>query len=165
MLFFFPVVMYGCESWTIRKSEHWRIHAFELWCWRKLLGVPWTSRSNQWILKEISPENSLKGLMLKLKLHTLSTWCEELYPWKNPWCWEKLKAWGEGDDRGWDGWMTYWLDGYEFEQALGVCDGKGSLACCSPRGCKELDVTEQLNWIEQCCSLYWNVDYLKAKAI
>ena len=65
----FPVVMYGCESWTIRKAEHWRIDAFELWCWRRLLRVPWTARrSNQSILKEISPEYSLEGLMLKLKL-------------------------------------------------------------------------------------------------
>ena len=66
----FPVVMYGCESWTIKKAEHWRIDAFELWCWRRLLKVPWTSRrSNQSILKEISPEYSLEGLILKLKLH------------------------------------------------------------------------------------------------
>ena len=65
----FPVVMYGCESWTIKKAEHWRIDAFELWCWRRLLRVPWTARrSNQSILKEINPECSLEGLMLKLKL-------------------------------------------------------------------------------------------------
>ena len=65
----FPVVMYGCESWTIKKAEHWRIDAFKLWCWRRLLRVPWTARrSNQWILKEISPKYSLEGLMLKLKL-------------------------------------------------------------------------------------------------
>ena len=64
----FPVVMYGCESWTIKKDEYQRIDAFELWCWRRLLRVPWTARSNQWILKEISPEYSLEGLMLKLKL-------------------------------------------------------------------------------------------------
>ena len=64
----FPVVMFGCESWTIMKAEHWRIDAFELWCWRRLLRVPWTSRSNQSILKEISPEYSLERLMLKLKL-------------------------------------------------------------------------------------------------
>ena len=65
----FPVVMYGCESWTIKKAEHWRIDAFELWCWRRLLRVPWTARrSNQSILKEISPEYSLEGLMIKLKL-------------------------------------------------------------------------------------------------
>ena len=64
----FPVVMYGCESWTIQKAEHWRIDAFELWCWRRLLRVPWTARSNQSILKEISPEYSLEGQILKLKL-------------------------------------------------------------------------------------------------
>ena len=75
----FLVVMYGCESWTIKKAERWRIDAFELWCWRGLLRVPWTARrSNQFILKEISPEYSLEGLMLKLKLNTLATWCEEL---------------------------------------------------------------------------------------
>ena len=76
-------------------------------CWRRLLRVPWTARrSNQSILKEISPGCSLEGLMLKLKLNTLATWCEELTHWKRPWCWERLKAGGEGDDRGWDGWMA-----------------------------------------------------------
>ena len=108
----FPVVMYGCESWTVKKAEHRRIDAFELWCWRGLLRVPWTSRrSNQSILKEISPEYSLEELMLKVKLNTLTTWCEELTHWKRPWCWERLKAGGEGDDRGWDGGMaslTWW---------------------------------------------------------
>ena len=75
----FLVVMYGCESWTIKKADCWRIDAFELWCWRGLLRVPWTTRrSNQFILKEISPEYSSEGLMLKLKLNTLATWCEEL---------------------------------------------------------------------------------------
>ena len=103
----FPLVMYGCESWTIKKAEHWRIDAFELWCWRRLLRVPWTAkRSNQSILKEISPEYSLEGLMLKLKLQYLATWCKELTHWKRPWCWERLKAGAEGDDRGWDGWMA-----------------------------------------------------------
>ena len=103
----FPVVMYGCESWTIKKAEHWRIDAFELQCWRRLLRVPWTARrSNQSILKEISPEYSLEGLMLKLNSSTLATWCEELTHWKRSWCWERLKAGGEGDDRGWDGWMA-----------------------------------------------------------
>ena len=97
----FPVVMYGCESWTVKKAEHWRIDAFELWCWRRLLRVPWTAgRSNQSILKEISPGCSFEGLMLKLKLNTLATSCEELIHWKRPWCWEGLRAGGEGDDRG-----------------------------------------------------------------
>ena len=101
-----PVVMYGCESWTIKKAEHWRIYAFELWCWRRFLRVPGTARSNQSILKEISPEYSLEGLMLKLKLLYFGTWCEELTHWKRPWCWERLKAGGEGDDRGWDSWIA-----------------------------------------------------------
>ena len=101
----FPVVMDGCESWTIKKAERQRIDAFELWCWRRLLRVPWTaSRSNQSILKEISPGCSLEGLMLNS--NTLATWCKELTHWKIPWCWERLRAAGEGDDRGWDGWMA-----------------------------------------------------------
>ena len=103
----FPVVMYGCESLTVKKAEHWRIDAFELWCWRRLLRVPCTARrSNQSFLKEISPGCSLEGLMLKLKLQYLATSCEELTHWKRPWCWEGLGAGGEGDNRGWDGWMA-----------------------------------------------------------
>ena len=99
--------MYGCESWTMKKAEHWRINAFELWGWRRLLRVPWTARrSNQSILKEISPGCLLEGLILKLKSNTLATWYEELTHWKRPWCWERLKAGGEGGDRGWDGWMA-----------------------------------------------------------
>ena len=100
----FPVVMYGCESWTIKKAEHQRIDAFELWFWRRLLRVPWTARrSNQSILKEISLEYSLEGLMLKLKLQHFGHWCEELIHLKRPWCCERLRAGGEGDNRGWDG--------------------------------------------------------------
>jgi len=103
----FPVVVYGCEIWTIKKAEHWKIDAFELWCWRRLLRVLWTARrSNQSTLKEISPECSLEGLMLKLKRQYLATCCEELTCLKRPWCWERLRAGGEGDDRGWDGWMA-----------------------------------------------------------
>ena len=103
----FPVVMYGFENWTIKIAECQRIDAFELWCWR-LLRVPWTARrSNQTILKEISPTYSMEGLMLKLKLqYTLATWCEELTHWKRPRCWERLKAGGERVDSGWDGWMA-----------------------------------------------------------
>ena len=89
----FPVVTYGCESWNIKKAEHWRTDAFELWCWRRCLRVPWTARrSNQSILKEISLEYSLEGLMLKLKSNTLAIWCEELTHSKRPWCLEKLKV-------------------------------------------------------------------------
>ena len=102
----FPVVVYGCESWTVKKAECQRIDAFELWCWRRLLRVPWTARrSNQSFLK-ISPGCSLEGLMQKLQLNTLATSWEELTHWKWPWCWEVLGAGGEGDDRGWDGWMA-----------------------------------------------------------
>ena len=105
----FPVVMYGCESWTVKKAERWRIDAFELelWCWRRLLRVPWTARrSNQSILKEISPGISFEGIILKLKSSTLATSCKELIHWKRLWCWEGLGAGGEGDDRGWDGWIA-----------------------------------------------------------
>ena len=103
----FPVVKYRCESWTLKTAEHQRIDAFELWCWRKLLRIPWTAkRSNQSIIKEISPGCSLQGLMLKLKLQYFATWCEELTHLQRPWCWERLKEGGEGDDRGWDGWMA-----------------------------------------------------------
>ena len=103
----FPVVMYGCESWTIKKAEHQRIDAVELWCWRRLLRVSWTARTSyQSILKEISPKYSLEALMLKLKLQFLAIGWEELTHWKRPWCWGRLKAGGEGDSRGWDGWMA-----------------------------------------------------------
>ena len=99
--------MYGCESWTIKKAECWRIDAFELWCWRILLRVPWTARrSNQSILKEINPEYSRKRLMLKRKLQYFGHLMWKLTHWKRPWWWKRLKAEGEGDDRGWDGWMT-----------------------------------------------------------
>ena len=102
----FLVVMYRGESWTIKKAEHQRSDAFEVWCWRRLLSVPWTARKlSQSILKEISPEHSLEGLMQKLKLQYLATWCKELTHWKRPWCWERLKA-GGGDNRRWDGWMA-----------------------------------------------------------
>ena len=98
----FPVVMYGCESWTKKRAECQRIDAFELWCWRGLLRVLWTARrSNQSILKEISPGCSLEGLMLKLKLQYFASWWEELTHLKRPWRWERLKAGGEGDDMRW----------------------------------------------------------------
>ena len=104
----FPVVRYGYESWTIKKAEHWRTDASELWCWRRLLRVPWTlRRSNQSIWKEISPDYSLERLMLKLKLQYFSAiWCKEPTHWKRSWCWERLKAGGEGGNRGWAGWMA-----------------------------------------------------------
>ena len=109
--------MYRRESWTIKKAEHWRIDAFELWCWRRPFRVPWTARrSNPSILKEISPKYSLgiftgKDWCWSQNSNTLAPWCEELTHWKRLWCWEILKAGGKGDDRGWDGWMaspTWW---------------------------------------------------------
>ena len=110
----FPVVMYSCESWTVKKAEHRRIDAFEMWCWRRLLRVPWTARrSSQSILREISPEYSLEGLMLMLKFSTLATWWEELTHLKRPWFWERLKVGGATEDEmvGWH----YRHDEYEFE--------------------------------------------------
>ena len=96
----FPVVMYECESWTVKKAEHQRTDGFELWSWRRLLRILWTARrSNQSILKEISPEYSLEGLILKLNCN-LVTECEEPTHYKRPCCWERLKAGGEGDDGG-----------------------------------------------------------------
>ena len=99
--------MYGCESRTINNAEHWRIDAFEVWCWRRLLRVPWTARrSNQSILKEISPEYSLEGLTLKLKLQYFGHLMRRADSLEKAWCWERLRARGEGDDRGWDDWMA-----------------------------------------------------------
>ena len=98
---------HGCESWTIKKAEHWGIDASELWYCRRLLRVPWIARrSNQSILKEISPEYSLEGLMLKLKLQYFGHLIWRLTHWKRPWCWERLRAGREGVDREWDGWMA-----------------------------------------------------------
>ena len=143
----FLVVMYWCESWTIKKAERRRIDAFELWCWRRLLRVPWTvRRSNQSILKEISPEYSFEGLMLKLKLQLWPPDAKNWFFGKDPdtgkdWRREE-KGMTEDEMVGWH----HWLNGQKFEQALGVGDGQGNLACCSPWDCKELDTTEQLNW-------------------
>ena len=107
----FPVVMYGCEIWTVKKYEHRRIDAFKLWCWRRLLRVPWTARrSEQSILKEISPGCSLEGLMLKLKLQYFGHLVQRVNSLKKTL--EGLGAGGEGDDRGWESWMaslTQWV--------------------------------------------------------
>ena len=151
---FFPVVMYGCKSWTVKKAERQRIDVFELWCWRRLLRVPWTARrSNQSILKEISPRISLEGMMLKLKFQ---------YFGHLMWRVDSLEktlmlGGGEGDDRGWDekgmtedemaGWH-HWLDGHESGWTPGVGDGQGGLACWDSWGRKESDTTERLNWTE-----------------
>ena len=139
----FPVVRYGCESWTVKKAECQRIDAFELWCWRRLLRVPWTTRrSNQFILKEISPGCSLEGLMLKLQYfgHLMQR-ANSL---------EKTLMLGkmEGRRRGREDEMVGWhhqVNGHGFEQTPGAGDGRGGLACCDSWGRKELDTTERLN--------------------
>ena len=148
----FPVVMYGCKSWTIKKAECWRIDSFELWCW-SLLRVPWTARrSNQSILKEISPEYSLEGLMLKLKLQFFGHLLQRTDSWKDSdtgkdWRWEKRGT--EDEMVGWH----QWHHGHEFEYAPGVGDGPGSLAFCSSWSHKESDTTEWLNWSQ---SKFWS---------
>ena len=145
----FPVVMYGCESWTIKKTEHWRNDAFELWCWRRLLRVPWTARRfNQSILKEISPGCSLEGLMLKLRLQYFGHLMWRTNSFEKTLMLGKIEGRGEGDDRGWDSWMaslTLWTWVWV---GSGVGDGCGSLACFGSWGCKELNTTEWLNWTE-----------------
>ena len=103
----FPMVMYGCESWTSKKAEGLRIDGFELWCWGRLLRVPWTTRrSNQSVLKKSVLTIHWKDWCWSWNSNSLATWCKELTHLKRPWCWERLKAGGKGDYRGWDGWMA-----------------------------------------------------------
>ena len=113
----FPVVMYGCESWTVKKAECRRIDAFELWCWRRLLRVPWTARrSNQSILKEISPECSLERLLLKLKLQYFGHLMQRANSLGKTLMLGKIEGGRRRDDRGWDSWMaSNWLNGHKFE--------------------------------------------------
>ena len=140
----FPVAMYGCVSWTIKKAEHRRTDAFKLWCWRRLLRVPWTARrSNQSILKEISLGCSLEGLMLKLKLQYFGHLMQRTDSLEKTLMLGKIegrrrRGMTEDEMAGWH----HRLNGYEFEQALEVGDGQGSLACCSPWSHKELNTTE-----------------------
>ena len=128
----FPVVMYGCESWTIKKAEHRRMDAFELWCWRRLLRVPWTTRrSNQSILKEIIPEYSMEGLVLKVKLQIFGRlmWRTDSLEKTLMGCWERLKSGRERDDRGWNGWMgspTQWTWVWANSGKPGVLQSMGS---------------------------------------
>ena len=143
----FPVVMYGCESWTIKKAKGQRIDAFELWCWRRLLRVPWTARrSNQSILKEINPEYSLKGLKLKLQYF----WPPDMMNWlfrKDPDAGKDWRQEEKGTTENEMVWWHHWLNGHEFEQGLGVGDGQGSLACCSPWDFQESSPTPQFKSI------------------
>ena len=152
----FPVVMYGCESWTVKKAKHRRIDAFELWCWRRLLRVPWTARrSNQSILKEINPGISLEGMMLKLKTPVL--WPPHAKNWligKDP---DGGRDWGqeekgmtEDETAGWH----HRLDGQEFGWTPGVGDGQGGLVFCNSCGSKKSDTTERLNELNWTETLY-----------
>ena len=119
-------VMYGCESWTRKKAEHGWIDAFEMWCWRALLRVPWTARrSNQSILKEISPEYSLEGLMLKLKPQYFGHLMQRTDSLEKTLMLGKTEGRRRRDDRGWDGWWHHRLDVHDFDQAPGVGDGQG----------------------------------------
>ena len=156
----FPVVMYGCESWTVKKAEHWRIDVFEQWCWRRLLRVPWTARrSNQSILKEISLWCSVEGLMLKLKLQYFATLCEKLTHWKRPWCWEGLGAGGERDNIGWDGWMaspTQWTWVWVYSGSRWWTGRPGMLRFMG----SQRDTTQRLNWTEDFCLLIILMNYL-----
>ena len=120
----FPVVMYGCESWTRKKAEHWRIDAFELWCWRRLLRLPWTARRfNQSFLREISPGCSLVGLMLKLKLQYFGHLMRRADSFeKMLGKIEEEKGMREDKMVGWH----HWLNGHDFEQTLEYSEGQGS---------------------------------------
>ena len=148
----FPVVMYGCESWTIKKAEHQRIDSFKLWYWRRLLRVLWSvRRSNQSILKEINPEYSLKGLMLKLKVQYFGHPMQRADSLEKTLMLGRLRTEGEaGEEDKMVGWH-HQFSGHEFEQTSGSSKGQGSLACCSPWRLKESDMTEQQNSI---CSYY-----------
>ena len=141
--------MYGCESWTVKKAEHWRIDAFELWCWGKLLRVTWTARrSNQFTLKEISSGCSLEGMMLKLKLqyfgHLMQSWLTGKDSDAGRDWGQEEKGMTEDEVAGWH----HGLDGHESEWTPGVGDRQGVLACCDLWGRKESDRTEWLNWTD-----------------
>ena len=143
----FPVVVYGCESWTIKKAEHRRIDAFELRCWRRLLRVPWTARRcNQSILKEVGLGCSLEGLMLKLKLQYFDHLMWRADSFKKTLILGKIEGRREGDDRGWDGWMASPTQWTWVWVTPGVDDAQGVLAIC--RSSKKSDTTARLKWTE-----------------
>ena len=145
---FFPVVMYGCESWTIKKAERWRIDTFELQCWKRLLRVPWTARrSSQSIQKEISPGCSVERLMLKLKLQYFGHLLRRADSFEKTLMLGKIEG---RRRRGWQRmrWLDHWLSGHGFGQTAAVGDGQGGLACCRSWGRKKSDMTERLNWTE-----------------
>ena len=134
--------MYGSEGWIIKKAECGRTDAFKLWCWRRLLRVPWAvRRSNQSLLKEINLNINWKDRCWGWSSNSLATWCKELTHWKRPWCWGRLKEGGEVDDRGWDSWMA------SLTQWAWVCASSGRWLRTGKPGvlqsirCKESDMT------------------------
>ena len=142
-----PVVMFSSKSWELNPKEHQKTYAFELWCWRRCLRVPWTARkSNQSILNEINPEYSLEICWCwNWRSNTLATWFEELTHWKRPWC---GKEWGQEEKGMTEDEMVRehcWLNRHEFEKTPGDSEGQGSLACYSPEGHKESETTLWLN--------------------
>ena len=144
VIMFLPAVMYKCERWTIKKAEHPRIDAFKLWCWRRLLRVPQTTRkTKQSSLKEISPECSLEGLMLKLILQYFGHLMQRAG--KDPEAGKDRRQEEKGTTEDETVEWHHQLNEHEFGQAAGGGKGQGSLACCSPRGCKKSDTTEGLN--------------------
>jgi len=150
----FPVVMYGCESWTVKKAEHWRIDTFQLWCWRRFLRVPWSARRSNKSIVKISPGISLEGMMLKAETpivwppHAKSWFIGKDYDARRDWGQEE-KGTTEDEMAGWH----HWPDGHESEWTPGVVGGQGGLACWDSLGCNELDTTERLNWAE----LNWSI--------
>ena len=147
----FPVVIYGCESWTTKKAEHQRIYAFELWCWRRLLRVPWTARrSNQSILKEISPEYSLEGLMLKLKLQYSGHLMWRTDSLEKTLILGKIEGKRRGDGRGWDGWMASPTQRTWFLASSGSWWWTGKPGVLKSMGLQRVrhDWETELNWTE-----------------
>ena len=148
--------MYGCQIWTIKKADHWRIDASELWCWQRLLRLPWTwRRANQSTLKEIHPECSLEGLMLKLKLQCLGHLMQRADTLEKT---DAGKDWRQEEKESTEDEMAGWhhqLNGHEFEQTLGDSEGQGSLVCCSPWGCRvRHNWVPEVNWTV--CILFIN---------
>ena len=165
----FPVVMYGCESWTIKKAECQRIDAFELWCWRRILRVPWTARrSNQFILKEISPGCSLEGLMLRVKLQYFVQLMQRADSFEKTLTLGKIKGRRRrGQQRmRWLNGINHWLNGQELEQAWGDGEGQGNLTCCSPWGHRvRHNWATELNWYNQPCFYNQIQNYMSFKKI
>ena len=160
----FPVVMYGCDSWTVKKAEHWRIDGFELWCWRSLLRVPWTARRfNQSVLKEISHGCSLEGL----KTETPILWPPHAMSWLLGKDSDTGRDWAKEETGMTEDEMAVWhhqFDGHEFKWTPWIGDRQGGLASCDSWGHKETDTTEWLNWTELNW-IVWNVNFTWAWSV